>query len=71
MQNIKFLSFFLKLKSRWDKPFIVIKLFNCGAVLIANPKTGQQLKVNDQRLKPYMEHEQHLLDNLICGDEAT
>ncbi|CAA7409172.1 unnamed protein product [Spirodela intermedia] len=65
LYNSRLKLFIGKLKSRWDRPFIVIKLFNCGAVLIANPKTGQQLKVNEERLKPYMEHEQHPLDNSL------
>ena len=29
----------------------------CGAVLLNDPKTGQQFKVNGQRLKPYLENE--------------
>ena len=44
-----------KLKSRWDGPFIIKELFANGAVLICNPKTGAQFKVNGQRLKPYVE----------------
>ncbi|CAA6672828.1 unnamed protein product [Spirodela intermedia] len=29
-----------------DEPFIVIKLFDCEAMLIVNPKTGQQPKLS-------------------------
>ena len=45
-----------KLKSRWDGPYIVV-LFYCAAILLCDPKTGQQFKVNEQRLKPYLENE--------------
>ena len=52
------LSFFPgKLNSRWDDPFITYEIFDCGATLISNPKLGKQMKVNDQRLNPYMENE--------------
>ena len=33
---------------------MVLELFDGGAVLISDPKTGQQFKVNDHRLKPYL-----------------
>ena len=46
-----------KLKSRWDGPYIVVEIFDCGVVLLCDPKTGQQFKVNGQRLKPYLENE--------------
>ena len=46
-----------KYKSRWDGPFIIDEIFDCGAILLSNPKTGQQMKVNGQRLKPYVENE--------------
>ena len=46
-----------KFKSRWDGPFIIDDIFDCGAILISNPKTRQQMKVNGQRLKPYVENE--------------
>ena len=43
-----------KLHSRWDGPYVVLELFDGGAVLFSDPKTGQQFKVNDHRLKPYL-----------------
>ena len=46
-----------KLKSRWDGPYIVVEIFDCGVVLLCDPKTGHQFKVNGQRLKPYLENE--------------
>lgn len=46
-----------KLKSRWDGPFMISKIYECGAVLIINPKTCRNFIVNGQRLKPYLESE--------------
>ena len=46
-----------KPKSRWDGPYIVVEIFHFGAVLLCDPKTGQQFRVNRQRLKPYLENE--------------
>ncbi|XP_078433682.1 uncharacterized protein LOC144704977 [Wolffia australiana] len=46
-----------KLKSRWDGPYVIETLFDNGAVLIVDPKTGETSKVNGQRLKPYVELE--------------
>ena len=46
-----------KLRSRGDGPYVVLKLFDDGAVLISDPKTGRQFKVNGHRLKPYLTSE--------------
>ena len=46
-----------KLRSRWDGPYVVLELFNGGAVLISDPKTSRQFKVNGHRLKPYLTSE--------------
>ena len=35
----------------------IVELFYCGAILIYNPKTRQKMKVNGQKLKPYLENE--------------
>ena len=43
-----------KLKPRWDDPFIVRELSNHGAVVVEDPRDGRILKVNGQRLKPYL-----------------
>ena len=45
-----------KLRSRWTGPFIVKVVYPYGAVEIENPDTGKSLKVNGQRLKPFLEH---------------
>lgn len=44
-----------KLRSRWDGPFVVHKVFPHGAVEIRDPRDGKITKVNGQRLKPYVE----------------
>ncbi|XP_031120199.1 uncharacterized protein LOC116023344 [Ipomoea triloba] len=46
-----------KLKSRWTGPFVIVEVFSHGACVIKNPKTGEQFKVNGQRLKQYFEGE--------------
>ena len=43
-----------KLKPRWDDPFIVRDVFNHGVVVVEDPGDGRILKVNGQRLKPYL-----------------
>ena len=43
-----------KLKTRWDDPFIVREVFNHGAVVVEDLRDGRILKVNGQRLKPYL-----------------
>ena len=43
-----------KLKPRWDGPFIVREVFNHGAIVVEDPKDGRIVKVNGQRLKPFL-----------------
>ena len=43
-----------KLKPRWDVPFIVREVFNHGAVVVEDPRDGRMLKINGQRLKPFL-----------------
>ena len=43
-----------KLKTRWDGPFIAREVFNHGAIVVEDPRDGRILKVNGQRLKPYL-----------------
>ncbi|CAL2252689.1 unnamed protein product [Prunus armeniaca] len=44
-----------KLKSRWQGPYNVTKVYPHGAVDIKNGKTGFEFKVNGHRLKHYLE----------------
>uniref|UniRef100_A0A2N9FRP3 Integrase catalytic domain-containing protein n=1 Tax=Fagus sylvatica TaxID=28930 RepID=A0A2N9FRP3_FAGSY len=43
-----------KLRTRWDGPYIVKEVFDYGAVVIEDPRDGRILKVNGQRLRPYL-----------------
>ena len=49
-----------KLRSRWDGPFIVTKVFPHGTVKIQNPTNRHFFKVNGQRLK-------YFVKNLVDG----
>ena len=42
-----------KLKPRWVGPFIIKSISEYGALKIENQESGQCLKVNGHRLKPY------------------
>jgi hypothetical protein len=44
-----------KLKSRWMGPFIIKTVFSHGAIEIEDPKNGNIFKVNEQRVKPFLE----------------
>ena len=44
-----------KLRSRWIGPFVVLTIFEHGAVEIRSLSTGQIFKVNGHRLKPFYE----------------
>ena len=41
-----------KLRSRWDGLYVVVESFDNGSVLISDPKSSKQFKVNGHRLKP-------------------
>ena len=43
-----------KLRTRWDGPYIVKEVFDYGAIVIEDPRNGRILKVNGQRLRPYI-----------------
>ncbi|XXG77273.1 hypothetical protein AAC387_Pa08g1456 [Persea americana] len=53
--NSKLRLFPGKLWSRRDRPFVVTEVFYYGAIEIHNPNIGGFLKINGQRLKPYVE----------------
>ena len=53
--NSKLRVFPGKLRSRWDRPFVVKKVSPYGAVEIQHFNGGHVLKVNGQRLKPYVD----------------
>ncbi|KAL4311370.1 hypothetical protein GQ457_01G014760 [Hibiscus cannabinus] len=43
-----------KLKSRWSRPFEVVKPYSHGAVILKSITDGSEFKVNGQRLKHYV-----------------
>ena len=45
-----------KLCSRWTGPFVVKTVHPYGAIEIENPENGKIIKVNDQRLKPFLKN---------------
>ena len=42
-----------------DIPYVVLELFDDGVILIADPMTGRQFKVNGNRLRPYLASKPH------------
>lgn len=65
-----------KLRSRWDGPYLVVKVYPNGAVDCHDPKDNHVFKVNGQRLKPYLEFadvgepDQELVDPVYTDDPA-
>ena len=53
LYNSRFILFLGKLKSRWSSPFTVIVITPFGTVTLKT-KTGNDFKVNGQRLKHYI-----------------
>ena len=43
-----------KLNSRWTGPFIVQRAYHNGSVDLLNPNDNRVIKVNGQRVKPYV-----------------
>ena len=54
LYDSKLHTFSGKLRTRWDSSYIVKEVFDYGAVVIEDPKDGRILKVNGQRLRPYL-----------------
>ncbi|KAL6327168.1 hypothetical protein AAG906_015207 [Vitis piasezkii] len=59
-----------KLRSRWNGPYVVKEIFPYGTVTIRNPRTGNEFKVNGQRLKHFIERFETQEENLhfLDGD---
>uniref|UniRef100_A0A2N9IHI1 Reverse transcriptase RNase H-like domain-containing protein n=1 Tax=Fagus sylvatica TaxID=28930 RepID=A0A2N9IHI1_FAGSY len=47
-------KFFVELRTRWDDPYIVKEVFDSMVVEIEDLRDGRILKVNGQRLRPYL-----------------
>ena len=61
-----------KLKSRWSRPFTVIKVFPHGGEEVTHPEKGT-FTVNTQWLKPYFGgefHEDKMTNQLTASDEV-
>ena len=56
-----------KLKTRWSGPFTVWIVSLHGAVVIFDPKSGEEMKVNRQRLKPFLTTEPESQDENVLG----
>ena len=60
-----------KLKSQWIGPFIVRAVATHGAIEIKDPKNGNTLKVNGQRLKSLLELEIPGIKELSIEDPTS
>ena len=63
-----------KLRSRWDGPYVVKRVFENGAIEVDDPRDGRIFKVNGQRLKPALdrfvpEEETISLEDPVYRDE--
>ncbi|XP_074337703.1 uncharacterized protein LOC141674903 [Apium graveolens] len=56
LYNSRFHLFPGKLRSRWDGPYLVRKVYPQEAVDIQDPKDDRVFKVNGHRLKPFLEY---------------
>ena len=56
-----------KLKSRWTGPFIVQQAYPNGSVDLLNPNDNRVIKVNGQRLKPYI-MQQAFMEEILLLD---
>ena len=54
LHDSKLHLFLGKLKSRWTGPFIVQQAYPNGSVDLLNPNDNRVIKVNGQRVKPYV-----------------
>jgi hypothetical protein len=55
LYNSRLHHFPSKLKSRWTGSFMVRSVSSYGAIEIEDPTNGTTFKVNEQRLKPFLE----------------
>ena len=70
LYNSKLHIFPGKLRSRWNSPYVVKEVFPYGTVTIQNPRTGNEFKVNGQRLNHFIERFETQEENLhfLDGD---
>jgi transposase InsO family protein len=66
-----------KLRSRWEGPYVVNKVYPHGAIDVFNPSNGEISKVNGQRLKPFLETvdveevDEELVDPVYTDDPSA
>ena len=53
------------LKSRWTGPFIVQKAHPNGSVNLLNPNDNRVIKVNGQRVKPYVVQQSAVREEIL------
>ncbi|XP_062149681.1 uncharacterized protein LOC133858264 [Alnus glutinosa] len=59
-----------KLRSRWTGPFTVQSVFPHGAIKIEDPKNGTTFKVNEKKLKPFLELQSPEVETTILEDPS-
>ena len=57
-----------KLKSRWTGPFIVQQAHPNGSVDLLNPNDNRVIKVNGQRVKPYVVQQTVVREEILLLD---
>ena len=57
-----------KLKSRWTGPFIVQEPHPNGSVDLLNPNDNRVIKVNGQRVKPYVVQHSAVKEEILLLD---
>ena len=57
-----------KLKSRWTGPFIVQEAHPNGSVDLINPNDNRVIKVNGQRVKPYVVQQSAVREEILLLD---
>ena len=69
LYNLRLKLFPGKLRSRWSRPFIVVKVWPYGIIKIQD--SDQKFKVNEQRLKEYNDGALNALKTIITFEEST
>ena len=67
LYNSRLHIFVEKLKHRWSGLFTVHTVSPHGAVIIVDTKSGEKMKVNGQRLKPFLTTETESQDENVMS----
>ena len=57
-----------KLKSRWTGPFIVQEAHPNGSIDLINPNDNRVIKVNGQRVRPYVVQQSTVREEILLLD---